>query len=155
MYNRAVIESKRLIYACDIGSTLIQKRGCNPAFGWVRLNPDEGTKSIWGSSDIQKLVEHLQLDIGEGYSVSLGFEAPLFIPVPDNSTDLSRRREGREGDGDHPWSAPSGACVATLGIHQSAWILKRLHESSFDKCEITLDWWRWWQSSGHQPILLC
>ena len=151
MYNRAVIESKRLIYACDIGSTLIQKKRGNPAFGWVRLNPDEGTKSIWGSSDIQKLVEHLRLDIERGYSVSLGFEAPLFIPVPDNSTNLSK---GRKGDSNRSWSAPAGAYVATLGIHQSAWILKRLQESSPDKCEFTLDFQRW-PPTGNQQILFC
>ena len=97
MYNSAVIESKRFIYACDIGSTLNQKKRGGPAFGWARLNPNEGAKSIRGSSDIQELVEQLRLDIDEGYSVSLGFESPLFIPVPDNSRDLSK---GREGDSD-------------------------------------------------------
>ena len=151
MYNSAVIESKRLIYACDIGSTLNQKKRGGPAFGWARLNPNEGTKSIWGSSDIQELVEQLWLDIAEGYSVSLGFESPLFIPVPDNPRDLSKRREG---DGDRSWSAQSGAYVTTLGIHQSAWILKRLHESSSGKCEFTLDFQRW-PPPSHQHILFC
>jgi hypothetical protein len=144
MYNKVVIESKRLIYSCDIGSTLIQKKRSSPAFGWVRLNPDEGTKLIWGSSDIIKLVRQLRLDIEEGYSISLGFESPLFIPVPDNSVDLSKRREG---ESDRSWSAQAGAYVATLGIHQSAWILKRLHESSYGKCEFTLDF-QYWPPTG-------
>ena len=151
MYNSAVIESKRLIYACDIGSTLNQKKRGGPAFGWARLNPNEGTKSIRGSPDIQELVEQLRLDIDEGYSVSLGFESPLFIPVPDNSRYLSK---GREGDGDRSWSAPSGAYVTTLGIHQSAWILKRLHESSSGKCAFTLDFQRW-PPISHRQILFC
>lgn len=151
MYNSAVIESKRLIYSCDIGSTLNPKKRGGSAFGWARLNPNEGAKSIRGSSDIQELVDQLRLDIDEGYSVSLGFESPLFIPVPDNSRDLSK---GREGDSDRSWSASSGAYVTTLGIHQSAWILKRLHESSSYKCTFTLDFQRW-PPISHRQILFC
>ncbi len=152
MYNRVVVtETKRAIYACDIGSTLYQKKRRGPNFGWARLNPYEGTKSMRGSSDIQQLAEQLQRDIKEGYSVSLGFESPLFIPIPDNPEDLSK---GREGDGARSWSVSSGAYVTTLGIHQSAWILKRLHESSSGKCEFTLDWKRW-PPTSHQHILFC
>jgi hypothetical protein len=87
-------EIKRVIYTCDVGSTLYQKKKRGPAFAWARLNPTKETKSIQVSRDIQRLVKRLELDIDEGYSVVLGFEAPLFIPVPDNSRDLSKRREG-------------------------------------------------------------
>lgn len=142
---------KRVIYACDVGSTLQQGRKA-PAFAWARLLPNEGSKSVQGSSDIQQLVKRLELDIEEGHSIALGFEAPLFIPVPEDWKGLSK---GREGDGNRPWSASSGAYVTTLGIHQSAWILKRLHESSFGKCDFTLDWQRWWPPSGHRPVLFC
>jgi hypothetical protein len=152
MYNRITMaEIKRVIYACDIGSTLYQKKRGGPAFGWARLNSNEGTKSIRGSSDIQQLIEQLQLDIEAGYSVSLGFESPLFIPIPDNPEELSKKRAG---DGDRSWSAPAGAAVTTLGIHQSAWILNRLHESSSCKCEFTLDWKRW-PPKSYQHILFC
>jgi hypothetical protein len=144
-------EIKRVIYACDIGSTLYQKKRGGPAFGWARLNPNEGTKSIRGSSDIQQLVEQLQLDIEVGYSVSLGFESPLFIPIPENPEELSKKREG---EGDRSWSAPPGAAVTTLGIHQSAWILKRLRKSSSGKCKFTLDW-KCWPPTSHQHILFC
>jgi hypothetical protein len=126
-------EIERVIYACDIGSTLYQKKRGGPAFGWARLNINERTKSIRGSSDIQQLVEQLQLDIEAGYSVSLGFESPLFIPIPDSPEELSK---AREGEGDRSWSAPPGVAVTTLGIHQSAWILKRLHKSYEIKEEV-------------------
>jgi len=142
---------KRVIYTCDIGSTLYQKKKRGPAFAWARLNPNEGIKSIQGSSNIQQLVERLQLDIGEGYSVSLGFESPLFIPIPDNSRDLSK---GREGDGNRSFASPVGLSVCALGIHQSAWILKRLYESSSCKCDFTLDL-QCWPPSGHRPALFC
>ena len=144
-------EIKRVIYACDIGSTLYQKKRGGPAFGWARLNPNEGTKSIRGSSDIQQLVEQLQLDIEVGYSVSLGFESPLFIPIPDNAEELSKKREG---EGDRSWSAPSGAAVTTLGIHQSAWILKKIHKFSSSRYEFTLDL-KNWPPTDYQHILFC
>jgi hypothetical protein len=139
---------KRIIYACDVGTTKA-KSGLQ-SFAWARLNPDDG--AIHASRHIDKLIQQLESDIRQGYSISLGFEAPLFIPVPENWQDLSKRREG---EGNRPWSASSGAHVTTLGIHQSAWILKKLHESSSGRCEFTLDWRRWWPPSGHQPILFC
>ena len=96
-------------------------------------------------------MEQLQLDIEVGYSVSLGFESHLFIPIPENPEELSKKREG---EGDRSWSAPPGAAVTTLGIHQSAWILKRLRKSSSGKCKFTLDW-KCWPPTSHQHILFC
>lgn len=55
-----MIEIKRVIYACDIGSTLYQKKRGGPAFGWARINPSEGTKSIRGSSEQAALQNQLQ-----------------------------------------------------------------------------------------------
>lgn len=144
-------EIRRVIYTCDIGSTHYQEKKKGPAFAWARLNPDEGIKSIQGSSDIKQLVKRLELDIDEGYSVALGFEAPLFIPIPDNSRDLSK---GREGEGRRSFASQIGLSVSALGIHQSAWILKRLHESSSRKCEFKLDL-QCWPPPSHRPILFC
>lgn len=144
------MEQKGIIYACDVGTTQCSAKTGLPSFAWARVNPEDGVIQV--SSYIYRLVQQLESDIRQGYSIALGFEAPLFIPVPEDWKDLSK---GREGDGNRPWSASSGAYVTTLGIHQSAWILKRLHESSFGKCEFTLDWRRWWPPSGHQPILFC
>jgi len=146
--------TKRVICTCDVGSTLDQrKRG--PAFAWARLNPNEGIESIQASACIDKLVRRLALDIIEGYSVALGFEAPLFIPVPNDSHELSK---GREGDRDRAWASPIGGYVSALGIHQSAWILKRLYEklqeSLSPRCEFTLDSRRW-PPHSNQPILFC
>lgn len=139
---------KRLIYACDVGTTNA-KSGLQ-SFAWARLNPDGG--AIHVSRYIHKLIQELESDVRQGYSISLGFEAPLFIPVPEDWQELSKRREG---EGNRSWSASSGVNVTTLGIHQSALILKKLHESSSGRCEFTLDWRRWWPASGHQPILFC
>lgn len=142
---------KRVIYTCDVGSTRQQEGNKGPAFAWARLLLNEGGKSIQGSSDIQQLVKRLELDIMQGYSVALGFEAPLFIPIPEDSKDLSR---GRRGEGNRSFASPVGLAVCALGVHQSAWILKRLYESSSCKCEFTLDL-QCWPPSGHRPVLFC
>jgi len=142
---------KRVVYACDIGSTRPQGRNGRPAFAWARLLPNEGSKLVQGSSGIQYLVDRLELDIERGYSVALGFEAPLFIPVPQDSKDLSK---GRRGEGNRSFASPVGLTACALGVHQSAWILKRLYESSYDKCVFTLDL-QSWPPSGHRPVLFC
>lgn len=144
-------EIKRVIYACDVGSTLYQRKKKGPAFAWARLDPNEGTESIQGSRNIQCLVKRLELDIDKGYSVALGFEAPLFIPIPDNSRDLSK---GREGEGRRSFASQIGLSVSALGIHQSAWILKRLHMSSSRRCVFTLEL-QCWPPPSDQPILFC
>jgi hypothetical protein len=113
------------------------------------VNPEDGVIQV--SAYIDKLVKQLESDTQQGCSISLGFEAPLFIPVPEDWKALG---EARKGDDNRSWSAQSGAYVATLGIHQSAWILKRLHESSSGKYDFTLDWRRW-PPSSHKPILFC
>jgi hypothetical protein len=145
-----VVSKKRTIYACDIGTTRRSAETGLPSFAWARVNPEEGV--IQASSDIDKLVKHLQSDIRQGYSVALGFEAPLFIPVPVNTEHLSK---SREGDGNRSWSASSGAGVTVLGIHQSAWILRSLYKSSHRRCDFTLDWQQHWPPVGNRPVLLC
>jgi len=110
-------EVRRVIYTCDVGSTRNQKNREGPAFAWARLDPNEERKSIQGHRDIKQLVMKLELDIDEGYSVALGFEAPLFIPVPDNACDLST---ARCGEGTPSWASRIGLAVSALGIHQSA-----------------------------------
>jgi len=142
---------KRVIYACDVGSTRHQEKKQGPAFAWARLSPNEGIKSVQGSSDIQQLVRRLELDIEEGHSVALGFESPLFIPIPEDSKHLSKRRDG---EGNRSFASRVGLSVCTLGVHQSAWILKRLYESSSRKCSFTLDM-RCWPPSEHHRVLFC
>ena len=142
---------RRVIYTCDVGSTRHQKKSGGPAFAWARLLPNKGVKSVQGSSDIQQLVKRLELDIKEGYSVALGFEAPLFIPIPEDSRDLSK---GREGEGNRSFASQVGLAVCALGIHQSAWILKSLHDSLPCKCDFTLDL-QCWPPSDHRQVLFC
>lgn len=140
---------RRIIYACDVGTTRCSEKTGLPSFAWARVNPEDGVIQV--SSYIDKLVQQLESDIRQGCSIALGFEAPLFIPVPEDWKGLSK---GREGDGNRSFASPVGLTVCTLGIHQSAWILKRLYESSSGKCDFTLDWQRW-PPRGYRPVLFC
>ena len=112
------VSSPRRIYAVDVGSTLKE------SFAWVRVNPERPGGRI-GSRSIERLVEQLVADLRESRSVALGFEAPLFIPVPIAAARLSR---GRDNEGSPPWSASVGLTVTSLGLHQAAWILRHVCE---------------------------
>lgn len=139
----------RAIYACDIGSTQ-QKGSASPNFAWVRVEPETGSKVI-GSSDIRTLATILERDLRRGYSVALGIEAPLFIPVPMSADDLGR---GRRGEGSHSFAASVGATVAVLGMHQAAWLLRRLFESCGDMCTFTLNCQEWPPTTS-RPVIFC
>ncbi|CAN5654099.1 hypothetical protein BH24ACT22_BH24ACT22_06730 [soil metagenome] len=135
---------KRAIYACDVGST----RAGN--FGWVRVEPDT-PKEIKGCSDICALVTKIKEDLEHGYSIALGFEAPLFIPVPQSADDLSR---GRQGEGNRPFSAQAGAYVTTLSMHQAAWVLREIYCSCGGTCTFMLNP-QDWSPNKSRPILFC
>ena len=109
----------RRIYAVDVGTTLPDRHG-RSSFAWARVNPEK-PKGIIGSSCIETLSACACRDLTAGRSVALGFEAPLFIPIPTASSRLSR---GRGNEGSPSWAAPPGLTVATLGLHQAAWILR-------------------------------
>src|SRR5437868_3660328 len=81
----------RAIYAVDVGSTRC-KPGSAPNFAWVRIDPAE-PGNIVGSTDINRLAAYVIDDLQSGKSVALGFEAPLFIPVPLESPALCRGRK--------------------------------------------------------------
>lgn len=140
--------SNRSIYALDIGSTLPSRSG-EYAFAWACVGKTPIEEGVRCSSDINLLAEEIERDLLAGYSVALGFEAPLFIPVPSDSGHLSR---GREGDGNRAWAVSAGASVATLGLHQSAWLLRRLASSCFDSTRLLLDC-TLWLSRDDAPVL--
>jgi len=68
--------------------------------------------------------------------VALGLESPLVLPVAIENSDLSKGRlardkkpdgQPRELDGNRSCFAPSGGYVATLGLHQLEYILRKIH----------------------------
>lgn len=132
----------RVIYACDVGSV----RG--GTFAWARVTPGG---MPCASTDIDDLVMRLCVDAEAGMSVSLGFESPLFLPIPRDSGQLSR---GRQGDGCRSTFAPAGAAVTTLGIHEAAWILRAVRDRCANRMAYTLDWQQWPPQAKTGQILL-
>jgi hypothetical protein len=134
----------RVIHAFDVGTTLSRP----PKFAWARRNRPGSGRTI-GGRDITQLVEHISDDARRGRSVALGIEAPCFIPVPCDAKELSRKRTG---ENDRAWSAPPGAYVTTLGLHQVAWVLRSLR-AEFGRTHLfTADWSLW--PGSNRPILL-
>jgi len=130
---------QRAIYACDIGSC---RRG---HFAWARIGPNGDSKS---STDIEGLVSSLQEDLERRISISLGFEAPLFIPVPDDPTEIAM---ARKGEGNRSFSAGAGASAALVGLQEIAWIMRRLKDH-VKYYRIVTDYRSW--PSGSPTILL-
>jgi len=139
----------RIIYAADIGSTRC-KAGEQSNFAWARVDPEDRA-SVIGSSEIGKLADHVILDLQEGRSVALGVEAPLFIPVPAEASALCR---GRENEGPRSFAAPAGLTVAMLGLHEVAWILRRIANSCGTSVHFRTDVTSWPPSENNR-ILFC
>lgn len=139
---------KRAIYAADIGSTRCSP-GKPPNFAWARVDPDH-PGGVRGSSDIAQLARSVTNDLAQGASVALGFEAPLFMPVPWSADDLCR---GRSGDGSRSFAAPAGLTVAALGLHQAAWVLREIALNCGVEIVPSFDWTRW-PPAGPLPTLL-
>ena len=134
----------RAIYTCDIGSIP------SGNFGWARCVPEHKANPT-GSTDISRLVDCLEKDMANRTSIALGFESPLFIPVPLSDSDLCR---GRQGEGSRSLFAQAGATVTTLGIHQAAWILRKIHPCGANHFEFTTDLSKW-PPSDERLVLFC
>lgn len=128
---------RRAIYACDVGSC---RRG---NFAWARIGPERSARPV-SSADIELLVLALRKDLTDGLNIALGFEAPSFVPVPDDPEDIGR---ARVGEGNRPFSAGAGASAALVGLQQAGWIMGRLRGDT-EKYSVTTDWGSWPHSSA-------
>ena len=138
-----ISSSEHRIYAVDIGST----RGA--AFAWAMTG--SGINAVEGNQEIEDLARRVAADLVSGVNVALGFEAPMFLPVPNDVKQLSR---GRREDGSRSCFAPAGGYVATLGLHQSAWILRRLKAVCGRTVRFSLSLGDWLAAKG-EPVLFC
>ncbi|MEZ4410044.1 MAG: hypothetical protein R3A52_26750 [Polyangiales bacterium] len=90
-----------VLYACDVGSV---RAG---TFAWARVEP--GALTLTTSTSIDARVARLRDDLSHRASgVALGFEAPLFLPEPEDSAALCR---GRKGDGNRSVFAPASTAL--------------------------------------------
>lgn len=96
------------IFAVDVGGP--------KKFAWVASSGAQG-------EDGESLVRALLSAFVGNKRVALGFECPLFIPVPREWKGIGK---ARVGEYDRAWSGGAGATVTTYGLHEVAWVLNRL-----------------------------
>ena len=114
-----------LIIACaDIGSVAGGK------FAWADNAKADGCLP-------STLAVHVAELLLSGKGVALGFECPLFVPLPDKERLLGK---GREGDGNRAWSAGAGCAVLTTGLVQVTWVLRAIRDHVDDSCPAFLRW---------------
>lgn len=122
-------DSRISVWVADVGSIALNR------FGWCHADLGGGTIRTGG--DISVFADGIVEDLSEGHKVALGFECPLFIPIPE---DHRRLGKARSGDGDRAWSAHAGAASLTVGLSQSAWVLRRIASTSRSPVAPTFRW---------------
>ena len=122
-----------VIYAADIGSI------ASGNFGWARLDLEEGAARVERNdgTEIAELVDAVVFDLeDEERGVALGFECPLFVPVPADPFVLGA---ARIGEGNKPFSGGPGTAALVTGLVQTAWVLRELR-ARCPEAAAFLDW---------------
>lgn len=115
----------RLLIVCaDVGSIK------NGNFGWA---DSDGAKGVKPSS----LAAKVSAALYESRPVALGFECPLYLPLPGEELNLGR---SRDGEGSRPWSAGAGCASLATGLVQAAWILREIRKLSVCTVGAHLNW---------------
>jgi hypothetical protein len=115
----------RLLVACaDVGSV------ASGNFGWWACDGRFGQEP-------STLAHTVATALDDGVPVALGFECPLFVPLRDDETCLTR---ARPGEGSRAWSAGAGCGALATGIVQVAWVLRAVREALRSPCAAFLDW---------------
>lgn len=117
------------VYCADVGST---RTG---AFAWACGRP--GEVAVPGGSQIEDLAERITRDLQGGAAVALGFECPLFVPVP---SDPLRLGAARDGEGSRSWSAAAGAAALATGLAQVTWVLEAIRRNLSGDVPVYLQW---------------
>jgi len=115
-------------YCVDVGSVPRKK------FAWARVPEEAATQK---RNDIRALAGDLAKHLTEGLPVALGFEAPMFVPVPSEDGELGTQRPFEIG---RPWSAGAGVAALGSGIVQAGWILREIHDRAAPPPATFLDW---------------
>lgn len=108
------------MFCADIGSVARER------FAWARRIPDSGAEGVDSPRSIESLARAVAHHLGRGQPVALGFEMPLFVPVP---ADASRLGKARPCDAKAPpWSSGPGGTVMATGLAQVPWLLRGIRE---------------------------
>lgn len=117
-----------VVYCADVGS--VGKGN----FGWARLDVVGGSTHV--SRDIEELVAAAAGDLREERPVALGFECPLWVPLPADGKALGK---GRPNEGSPSWSSGPGGNVFATGVAQVPWTLRGLRNEVGTGCAY-LEW---------------
>jgi len=119
-----------VVFCADVGSV---KSG---NFGWARSETQGASVADFDTSRPADLAEAVVGDLRGGRPVALGFECPLFVPVPSLDTALGA---ARAGEGNRAWSAGAGSGALATGLVQVAWVLAAVRARCPDE-RLHLDW---------------
>lgn len=115
----------QLLVACaDVGSVSKGNFGWADSDGFVGNRPSE-------------LVGRIAAALASGRPVALGFECPLFVPLPEAEEQLGK---GRIGEGSRAWSAGAGCGALATGLVQATWILTEIRKQSQSSNRAHLAW---------------
>jgi hypothetical protein len=100
------------VYCTDVGS--IKQGNC----GWARAEVPTRTvdRDRGGGTEIAELVNAISDDLASGVPVALGFECPVFVPVPQ------RLGAARPGEGGRSFSAGLESGVAGAAYYQQPYV---------------------------------
>src|SRR5918992_3979331 len=108
------------VFCADVGSI------ARDSFAGARRAPRADGEEVHRPESIESLAASVADVLREGEPVALGFEAPLFLPVPE---DPGRLGKARPCDAPSPsWSSNVGASVLATAMVQVPWTLRYIHE---------------------------
>jgi hypothetical protein len=108
------------VFCADVGSIARDR------FAWARRIPSADDEEVHRPESIESLAGSVVDVLREEEPVALGFEAPLFLPVP---ADPGRLGKARPCDAPSPsWSSNVGASVLATAMVQVPWTLRFIHD---------------------------
>ncbi len=108
------------VFCADIGSIPQE------SFAWARRIPGSDEEEVHEAGNIESLARAIVFQLDHDRPVAVGFEMPLFVPVPVDSSRLGKQRPC---DVDAPaWSSGPGGTVMATGLAQVPWVLRYVHE---------------------------
>ena len=124
------------IVCADVGSVP------NDKFAWACASGANGRLP-------SEMASHVAEALNTGDSVALGFECPLWVPVPAAEHELGK---ARTGEGSRSWSAGAGSGALATGLVQVCWVLYEVRRLLRVESAAFLDWAEFRRSSV--PALL-
>lgn len=119
------------VFCADVGSI------ARNSFAWARRIPGSAGEELHRPESIEALAASVVDALRDDKPVALGFEAPLFIPVPENPDRLGK---ARPCDAPSPsWSSSVGASVLATAMAQIPWTLRFIHDQAPD-LRLHLQW---------------